>query len=67
MSYIRGACGLSRWDGESNVNVYDNFVMGTTTKGIDCGVVEWVKRGTLRWFGHVVRMNENEFVKSAQE
>jgi len=27
------------------------------------GVVEWVKCGTLRWFGLVVRMNENEFVK----
>jgi len=63
MSYIRGACGLSRWDGESNVNVYENFGMGATAKGVDCGVVEWVKCGTLRWFGHMVRMNENEFVK----
>jgi len=40
MSSIRGACGLSRWDGESNVNVYENFGMDATAKGIDCGVVE---------------------------
>ena len=26
-------------------------------------MVEWVKQGALRWFGHMVRMNENEFVK----
>ena len=37
--------------------------MGTTARGVDCGVVEWVKRGTLRWFEHVERRNENEFVK----
>ncbi len=28
-----------------------------------CGVVEWVKRNTLRWFGHIERMNSEEFVK----
>ena len=26
-------------------------------------MVEWVKRSTLRWFGHVERMNNGEFVK----
>ncbi len=24
---------------------------------------EWVKRNTLRWFGHIERMNSEEFVK----
>ncbi len=31
--------------------------------GVGCGVVEWVKRSTLRWFGHVERMGNDEFVK----
>lgn len=30
--------------------------VGLTVKGMDCGVVEWVKRGTLQWFGHIMRM-----------
>ncbi len=24
---------------------------------------EWMKRNTLRWFGHIERMNSEEFVK----
>ncbi len=28
-----------------------------------CGVVEWVKRSTLRWFGHIEKMGSEEFVK----
>ena len=28
-----------------------------------CGVVEWVKRNTLRWFGHIERNKSEEFVK----
>ncbi len=31
--------------------------------GVECGVVEWVKRSTLRWFGHTERMGNEEFVK----
>ncbi len=31
--------------------------------GVECGVVEWVKRSTLRWFGHIERMGSEEFVK----
>ncbi len=26
-------------------------------------MVEWVKRSTLRWFGHIVRTGSEEFVK----
>ena len=51
MSYLRGACGVSRWDGLSNERVWK------------WGVVEWVKRSTLRWFGHIERMGNEEFVK----
>ncbi len=32
-------------------------------EGVECGVVEWVKRSTLRWFGHIERMENEEFVK----
>ncbi len=31
--------------------------------GVGCGVVEWVKRSTLRWFGHIERMKKEDFVK----
>ncbi len=31
--------------------------------GVGCGVVEWVKRSTLRGFGHIERMKNEEFVK----
>ncbi len=29
-----------------------------------CGVVEWVKRSTLRWFGHIERMENEDFIKT---
>ncbi len=41
--------------------------MSETTVGMDCGVVEWVKRSTLRWYGHVMRMNECAFTKRVYE
>ncbi len=63
MSYLRGACGVTRWDGKSNENVYERCGMGSRTNGVNCGVVEWMKRNTLRWFGHTERMGSEEFVK----
>ncbi len=63
MSYLRGACGVTRWDGESNESVYERCDMGSHANGVNCGVVEWVKRNTLRWFGHFERMGSEEFVK----
>ncbi len=60
MSYLRGACGVTRWDGESNESVCGRCGMGSQA---NCGVVEWVKRNTLRWFGHVERMGREEFVE----
>lgn len=41
--------------------------MGMSLRGMDCGVVEWVKCDTQRWFGHVIRMKESEFVKKLYE
>ncbi len=48
---------MTRWDGES----YDS--KGTHASGVNCGVVEWMKRYMLRWFGHIERMKCKEFVK----
>ncbi len=31
--------------------------------GVGCSVVEWVNRSTLRWFGHIERMEKEEFIK----
>ncbi len=31
--------------------------------GVGCDVVEWVKRSTLRWFCHIEKMENKEFVK----
>ena len=37
--------------------------MESQANGVDCDVVEWVKRSTLRWFGHIERIGSKEFVK----
>lgn len=53
---------MSRWEGESHEDVVECFGMGVTAWGVICGVVEWVKCGTLRYFGHVTRMNGDDSV-----
>ncbi len=63
MSYLRGACGVNRWDGVTNESVYEGCGMRGRGSAVGCGVVKWVKRSTLRWFGHVERMENVEFVK----
>ncbi len=64
---MQGACDVSRWDRESNEDMYGRFGMSETAVEIDCEVVEWVKRSTLRWYGHVTRMNECDFTKRVYE
>ncbi len=44
-----GACGVSRWDRESNEDMYRRFGMSETTVGMDCGVVEWVEKRRENW------------------
>lgn len=34
------ACSVSRWEGESNEDVWERFCVSATTKGVDCGVAE---------------------------
>ncbi len=65
MSYLRGPCGVTGWDDESNENMYERCGMGSQANGVKCGEVEWVKRNTLRWFGYIERMGSEEFVKKA--
>ena len=48
---------------ESNESVYERCGMEREANGVNCGVVEWVKRNTFRWFGHTERMGNEEFVK----
>ncbi len=40
MSYLRGACGVSRWDGLNNESVYERCGMRGHGGGVECGVVE---------------------------
>ena len=47
-SYLRGACGVTRWDGERNESVYEICDKGSHVNGVNCGVLEQVKRNTLR-------------------
>ncbi len=60
MSYLRGACGLNRMDGES---VYGKFGMSFKSERINCGAVEVINCKTLIWFGHLERMEGDELTK----
>ena len=61
-SYLRGACDVTRWEGESNESVYERSGMEPCENGVKCNVVECVKRNIFRWFCHMERKKE-EFVK----
>ncbi len=54
---------MSIWEGLSNESVKERHGMRRRGSGVGCGVVEWVKRSTLRWFGHTERMGNEGFVK----
>ncbi len=54
---------MTRWNGENSDSVYKRCGIGSHANGTNCGVVEWVKRNMLRRFGHVERMENEEFVK----
>ncbi len=54
---------MSTWDGKSYDGVYERCGMRGHGSGVGCSVVEWVRRSTLRWSGHIERMEDEEFVK----
>ncbi len=60
MSYWRSACVVSTMDGMSNESVYECYGMCHGGEGKKCGVVEEVKRQTLKCFGHMERMEESK-------
>ncbi len=43
--------------------MYETCGMRGCGSGVGCGMVEWVKRSILRWFGHIERMKNEEFIK----
>ncbi len=63
MSHLRGACGVSRWDGLRNKSAYERCGVRGCGCGVGCGVVEWKKRSSLRWFGHIESMENEEYVE----
>ena len=36
MSYLKGGCGVTRWDGESNESVYETSSLRTCATGVKC-------------------------------
>ncbi len=56
-----------QWEGESNESVYERCGMSACVNEVNYGVVEWVKKNTLKWFGHVERMGSEEFMKKVYE
>ncbi len=62
MSYWRSACGVRRMDGMCNESMYEHFGMCHVGEGKKCEVVE-VKRQTLKWFGHIERMEEGKMTR----
>ncbi len=45
------------------MKVYEHFGMCHVGEGKKCGVVEEAKRQTLKWFGHMERMEENKMTR----
>ncbi len=44
--------------------MYKRYDIGACAKDVKCGMVEWVKRNTLRWFGITERMKSEESEKT---
>ncbi len=43
--------------------MYEKCAPGSCASGVQCGVLEWVKRNTLSWFGHIERMKSDDCEK----
>ncbi len=54
---------MNTWDGVSIKSVYERCGMKRNGSGVGYGVVEWVERSTMRCFGHIERIDNEEFVK----
>ena len=63
MAYLRAGVGVTRMDRISNEDVFERYGMAEGAPGMNCGVVEKVKRSALRWYEHVWRMPEERMIK----
>ncbi len=54
---------MTKSDAVSNENLFERYGMRVCESGVGCSVVELVKRSTLRCYGHIERMEYEEFVK----
>ncbi len=54
---------VNRMDGENDESVYRRFGVSSRGEGMSCGVVEMVKSNTLRWFGHLERIDKSKLTK----
>ncbi len=61
--YLRGECEVSRWDGLRNESASERCGMGERGSGVECSVLELMKRSTLRWFGHIEKMGKKKNIK----
>ncbi len=57
MGCLRGACGVTRWEQESNESVYERCGMSTYASELNCGVSK------RKHIGLIERMGSEEFVK----
>jgi len=58
VSFLRGACELTRWESESNESMYERCSVGTCASGMKCGVVE------EEYTGHIESMMNEKLKKS---
>ena len=54
---------MTRKESKSNESIYERCGMGTSANGEKYGVVEWVESNTLRWFGHIEKMKNKNFME----
>ena len=55
-SYLRDACGVTRRDRMMSVDLRERC-------GVDGDVLGSIRRNTLRWFGHMERMDDERLTK----
>lgn len=44
-------------------DAYWSFGISVTARRVDCGATYLMKCDTLRWFGLMIRMNDNDLIK----
>ena len=53
ISYLRETCAMTKCKCKSNESLYERYSMEPCEDGMKCGLMEWVKKNTLSWFGHI--------------